>query len=667
MITLSEAASAAGFEMLISLAAKGLVLLASAIALNFALRRASAALRHQIWSLALLGLLGLPVLTIALPSWEIAAFSFYAGNDETRSDSSITAGAQIAQNAKAPFKQASPEASGKPPSSLDAAPAYDETAAGVETTGVALQSAAAGSPSSAYVFTWAFVIWLAGALIVLARLLAGTATIWLMTRRAEAIRDVEWLCLTKELSSRLQLNRSAVLLLSKQVTMPLTCGLLRAAILLPAEATGWSAERRRIVLLHELAHVKRRDCLIQALAHIACALHWFNPLIWVSLHRMRIEREMACDDHVLHTGTKATDYAGHLLDIARRFRSARGSSFAAVAIARRSQLEGRLLAILDPGLSRRELTRTASSLIAFVAIVAVVALSALQPLARAETKPSLSIKVLPADSGQTVKANQQPDLPRAIEKREIEPRIAIEPAVAALDAREPEAGSAAEPALPQADRPAQPEASPSQDDRNQTAEALLLALKDEDPEVRQYALFALAQLGGPQMAEALRNALKDPNPEIREKAIQAAALGRGGDVTEELIAASKDGNSQVREKAVWALGLKGNQSAVDTLISALRDESAGVRAKAAWALGLKGEQRAVEPLIQALKDGSAKVRETAAWALGLRGDKRAIKPLSEALKDPNKEVRANASWALGLLLMQSADSDSPGTRKEDLD
>jgi HEAT repeat protein len=465
----------------------------------------------------------------------------------------------------------------------------------------------------------------------------------------------------------LQLNRSAVLLLSKQVTMPLTCGLLRAAILLPAEATGWSAERRRIVLLHELAHVKRRDCLIQALAHIACALHWFNPLIWVSLHRMRIEREMACDDHVLHTGTKATDYAGHLLDIARRFRSARGSSFAAVAIARRSQLEGRLLAILDPRLSRRELTRTASSLIAFVAIVAVVALSALQPLARAETKPSLSIKVLPADSGQTVKANQQPDLPRAIEKREIEPRIAIEPAVAALDAREPEAGSAAEPALPQADRPAQPEASPSQDDRNQTAEALLLALKDEDPEVRQYALFALAQLGGPQMAEALRNALKDPNPEIREKAIQAAALGRGGDVTEELIAASKDGNSQVREKAIWALGLKGNQSAVDTLISALRDESAGVRAKAAWALGLKGEQRAVEPLIQALKDGSAKVRETAAWALGLRGDKRAIKPLSEALKDPNKEVRANASWALGLLLMQSADSDSSGTRKEDLD
>jgi beta-lactamase regulating signal transducer with metallopeptidase domain len=671
MISLSEAVSAAGFELLISLAAKGLVLLASAIALNIVLRRASAALRHQIWSLALLGLLGLPALSLALPSWEISAFSFYTKSSETRSDLRITADTEAAQNVAVPFRQASPESNGKPSVSLNAAPADDQTAVGMQAAGAELETVAPDPPSIAYIFTWALAIWLAGALIVLARLLAGTATVWWMTRRAEAIIDSEWLSLTKELSYQLQLNRRALLLLSKQVTMPLTCGLLRAAILLPAEASEWTAERRRIVLLHELAHVKRRDCLIQALAHIACALHWFNPLIWLSVHWMRIEREMACDDHVLHTGTKATDYAGHLLDIARRFRSARGPSFAAVAIARRSQLEGRLLAILDPDLSRRGLNRTASLLIAFVALIVVVALSALQPLARAESEASLPATVLwDGSRREAYRENQRPDAPLSTEKREIEPRVAIEPSADNLDAHEPETDSTAEPAPPQPDQPgqpAQPEASPSQDDRNATAEALLLALKDEDLEVRQHALFALAQLGGPQLAEALRNALRDPSPEIREIAIQAAALGRGGDFTDELIAATKDGNSQVREKAVWALGLKGNQRAVDTLVSALRDESADVRVKAAWALGLKGDQRAVEPLIQALKDSSADLRETAAWALGLRGDKRAMKPLSEALKDQNKEVRAKASWALGMLLMRNADSDGADTRKEDLD
>jgi hypothetical protein len=380
---------------------------------------------------------------------------------------------------------------------------------------------------------------------------------------------------------------------------------------------------------------------------------------------------MACDDHVLHTGTKATDYAGHLLDIARRFRSVRGPSFAAVAIARRSQLEGRLLAILDPDLSRRGLNRTGSSLIAFAALVVVVALSALQPLARAESKPSHPAAALGAEARQEAATdNQEPALHLSKEKREIQSSIAIEPSADNLDAHEPENDPTAEPAPPQPDQPdqpAQPEALQSQNDRNATAEALLLALKDEDPEVRQHALFALAQLGGPQLAEALRNALKDPNPEIREIAIQAAAMGRGGDLTDELIAASKDGNSQVREKAVWALGLKGNRRAVDTLISALRDENDDVRAKAAWALGLKGDQRAVEPLIQALKDNSAEVRAIAAWALGLKGDKRAMKPLSEALKDQDKEVRAKASWALGMLLMRSADSDSADARKEDFD
>ena len=103
--------------------------------------------------------------------------------------------------------------------------------------------------------------------------------------------------------------------------MPMAWGIFNPSVLMPADADTWPAQRLRVVLLHELAHVKRRDCLTHVVAQIACAAYWFNPLAWMAARRVRTERERACDDLVLASGTRGSDYAEELLEIARVMRA----------------------------------------------------------------------------------------------------------------------------------------------------------------------------------------------------------------------------------------------------------------------------------------------------------------------------------------------------------
>ena len=122
-------------------------------------------------------------------------------------------------------------------------------------------------------------------------------------------------------------------------------GILRPYLVVPDNWHEWSDEQRTCILLHELAHVQRFDVATQSLGRLAAIIYWFNPLAWYALKQLRIERELACDDCVLMSGQRASDYARQLLHTLKQYRTERFAL--GVAIARSARLDQRLLAILD--------------------------------------------------------------------------------------------------------------------------------------------------------------------------------------------------------------------------------------------------------------------------------------------------------------------------------
>jgi hypothetical protein len=117
-------------------------------------------------------------------------------------------------------------------------------------------------------------------------------------------------------------------------------------LLLPSDATGWSEEQVRSVVLHELAHIERSDWLKGVFAQVVCTVFWFNPAIWLVVKRMELESELAADQRVLSQGVSGPKYASHLLHIARRMKAASAVAHVAVAMARNSRLNERVFAIL---------------------------------------------------------------------------------------------------------------------------------------------------------------------------------------------------------------------------------------------------------------------------------------------------------------------------------
>jgi TonB family protein len=199
---------------------------------------------------------------------------------------------------------------------------------------------------------WPVLLWLSGVCLALAPLLIGHVNVIRLVRRARLLDDDGWTNLRDELCTNIGLARAPDLLITAEAIVPLSFGMRRPRIILPGECRQWSAARRHAVLLHEMAHIKRRDIPAQLLASFVTALWWFQPLCWFARWSLRRESERACDAVVLDAGLRASDYASDLLQIAQGLRNVTRWSASATAMARCGDLEGRLCAILEPPAKR---------------------------------------------------------------------------------------------------------------------------------------------------------------------------------------------------------------------------------------------------------------------------------------------------------------------------
>lgn len=284
--------------MLVTYAVKSTLILATAWLLAAILRRHSAAARHMVWTGAMASVVVLPLLSLSLPAW-------YPPLEPTGLVFRASGGI-------------APEMLSKP------------------------SAIAAGAPTAvtAQVRNWQLpvtAIWAAGTALMLLSIVVSYIG---MARRRSAAAPFSGL------SSSVSVLRADV------GSMPMAFGVLHPVVFLPEDAADWSAERVSMVLQHELAHVRRRDVLTQLMARVALAMNWWNPLAWKAWSDFVKERERATDDLVLATGARGSDYAGHLLEIARMMLRLPGPASAAVAMARPHQFEERLASILDSEIRR---------------------------------------------------------------------------------------------------------------------------------------------------------------------------------------------------------------------------------------------------------------------------------------------------------------------------
>jgi HEAT repeat protein/beta-lactamase regulating signal transducer with metallopeptidase domain len=658
---------------------RGELILAAAFLGVWLLRRQSAASRYAVWAAAFAGLTLLPALTLALPVLEPPALGrgesparqMVAGrraatetmataqaSAEAAHSLAVRSGAERMRSVANSMTGPAAEASMDRPIGPLTAIRRDWTRLGKpDWSGL---GKLAGPPARGAA-PWILGLWLAGALFVLARLARDIRRIAEVASRAATLRRGPLADRLREVAADLGVGRPVRIAISRELAVPVTWGFRRPVVLLPAAARRWDAERQRVVLRHELAHIRRGDYAGHLLIELACALHWPNPFAWRAAHRARLEQEQACDDRVVALGTGPIDYAQQLLDIARAFVSPAVPERGALAMAAAATLPERMRSILDVGLDHRPAGRRTLLAVAGAAMLVgmptaalhpwtvgpreadlIALLGSMDPVVRRDAVWSLAVRG--SSGARAALVGRLHDLDPSTRGvaawglGKLGNRAALAPLVAAL--RDDDAHVREMAVLALGDL---------RDPRAVPALAPLAA----DPEhgVRAVMTVALREIRGEPAAEALARLVQN-DPDAHTRVMAASALGRfeSRGRRAALEAALADPAAEVRATAASTLETIGSRASVPRLLTALAFER-DTEARDAFihALGASADPAAVDGLVRVLADTVPQLRESAAHMLGMLGDERAVEPLIAATRDPDHEVRLTAVWALDAL------------------
>ncbi len=364
---------------MLGFAVRATVVLATGLVLAWLVRKEPARTRHRLWTATLFVLLLLPPIALWAPAWELPLLP--SGTDAA--SGAPAAGSAAVPPADPPAGSRSPDRSGSGGRSEEpvggsaqlqraavAMAGPEPPAAAGEAVGGAEAQRSEAGPATArsegnpetivrvgrepvsrpFPLPYPMVVWATGCLVGLGVLAAGLLRWRVLVRKGIPVQHAPWLREMQAVARNLGLRRRVRLIASNAITTPMTGGVWRPVILLPASCADWDRERRRVVLMHEMVHVCRCDALRQLMRGVVLALYWFHPLAWVTARFASISREEACDERVLQLGSRPSEYARHLMSLAAA-RSGFGSApLAALSLVQRSRprLEKRIMAILRP-------------------------------------------------------------------------------------------------------------------------------------------------------------------------------------------------------------------------------------------------------------------------------------------------------------------------------
>jgi beta-lactamase regulating signal transducer with metallopeptidase domain len=401
-----------------------------------AARRRPAAFRHFVLSFALIGLLLLPVVSLAPVGWRTGLIPARPASSVkpapvmiatalTTAEATVDVAVELAVS----LPGAAEAAPGHPLADADVArvAALSVTAAPLPgdaspaRTGPAREGAGRGKarPGQALDFAVAL-LWSAGLAVLVLRLAVGLAGAIKLTAEGAPLADALWRAILERFLALVPLRREVRLKSHPEVALPLTWGWRKPVILMPEGAELWTAEERSSALFHELSHVKRSDFLVMLAVRASLAVFWWNPLTWVVYRELRKEQEIACDELVLRAGIKPSTYAASLLAFRRSAGLGWNPSAALLGLLGRSSFPERLAAILRQKLTFKEVTMRTRIVLAGAVVLAVAVIGAARPAVGVERQAGTTAVVAtelpspavldiapPAAEGQEVAAAQE--------------------------------------------------------------------------------------------------------------------------------------------------------------------------------------------------------------------------------------------------------------------